>query len=175
MKYLKTFESRKLNEGIDFTKENGDILNTIDILTSFVDDLSQLKFQEGIIDRRSSLNPSPIQVYVRCGGQRYNLISFAKYVNENINNSISTIEWNLSGSSKNTDDKELDLASEEFLNKLKEFAPNCRINNFRKQVEKDSTMTYTKGKYETTNKINAYIYIAMLDSHKTRYKHLFVR
>lgn len=162
MKYLKTYEST------DFTKENSEILNTIDILTSFVDDLVQLKFEEGVSDK------NPIQAFARCSGQRYDLITFAKYVNENINNSISTIEWTLSGSSKNIDDKELDLTSEEFLNKLKEFSPNCRVNNFRKKVEKDSLIIYSKGKYETTNKINASIALNMVDSNKTRYKHLFI-
>lgn len=162
MKYLKTYEST------DFTKENSEILNTIDILTSFVDDLVQLKFEEGVSDK------NPIQAFARCSGQRYDLITFAKYVNENINNSISTIEWTLSGSSKNIDDKELDLTSEEFLNKLKEFSPNCRVNNFRKKVEKDSLIIYSKGKYETTNKINTSIALNMVDSNKTRYKHLFI-
>lgn len=161
MKYLKTYEST------DFTKENSEILNTIDILTSFVDDLVQLKFEEGVSDRKS------IQAFARCSNQRYDLITFAKYVNENINKSISSIDWTISGSSKNLDDRELDLSIEEFMNRIKEFSPNCRINNFRKKVEKDSMIIYSKGKYETTNKSNATITLQMFDSDKTRYKHLF--
>ena len=162
MKYLKTYEST------DFTKENSEILNTIDILTSFVDDLVQLKFEEGVSDRK------PIQAFARCSNQRYDLITFAKYVNENINKSISSIDWTISGSSKNLDDRELDLSIEEFMNRIKEFSPNCRINNFRKKVEKDSMIIYSKGKYETTNKSNATITLQMFDSDKTRYKHLFI-
>lgn len=162
MKYLKTYEST------DFAKENSEILNTIDILTSFVDDLVQLKFEEGVSDRK------PIQAFARCSNQRYDLITFAKYVNENINKSISSIDWTISGSSKNLDDRELDLSIEEFMNRIKEFSPNCRINNFRKKVEKDSMIIYSKGKYETTNKSNATITLQMFDSDKTRYKHLFI-
>jgi hypothetical protein len=164
MKYLKHFEST------DFTKENGEILNTIDILTSFVDDLEQLKFNETL----HGLARNPIRAYARCSDERYDLITFAKYVNENINNPISTIDWTISGSSKNLDDKELDLSIEEFMNKLKDFSPNCKINNFRKKVEKDSMITNSKDGYKTTNNSNASITLQMFDSDKTRYKHLFI-
>jgi hypothetical protein len=165
MKYLKTYEST------DFTKENSEILNMIDILTSFIDDLVELKFEEGVdyTHRRK-----PIQAFAKCSSQRYDLISFAKYINENIDKPISTIDWTISGSSKNLDDKELDLAIEEFMNRIKEFSPNCKINNFRKKVEKDSIITNSKDGYKTSSKSNATITLQMFDSDKTRYKHLFI-
>ena len=77
----------------------------IDILTSFIDDLVELKFEEGVdyTHRRK-----PIQAFAKCSidhrSQRYDLISFAKYINENIDKPISTIDWTISGSSKNLDD-----------------------------------------------------------------------
>lgn len=164
MKYLKTFELSENN----FTKENSEILNTIDILTSFVDDLVQLKFEEGLSPRK------PIDAYARCGGQRYNLIDFSKYVNDNINKPISTIEWSLSGGARNVDTNELDLSSNDFMSRLKELAPNCRINNFRKTINKDETIIYTKGNHIKTVKSDATINLQILDSNKTRYKNLFI-
>lgn len=169
MKYLKTYEST------DFTKENSEILNTIDILTSFVEELVELKLVEGGYITPGQTT-TPVQVYARCSGQRYDLITFAKYVNENIDKNISTIEWSLSGSSKsNIDDRELDLLCDEFVNKLKEFSPNCRINNFRKTVEKNSNVSYNKIGYPVwKTKTNATVKLSMVDSNKTRYKHLFI-
>lgn len=159
MKYLKHFESN------DFNKENDDILKTIDILISFTEDLSRLGFEEGFIPKR------PIEAYARlyCG-QRYDIHQFSKYVKDNISNSIPTIEWTVSGSAKNIDDREMELACDEFMSKLEDFVPNCRITNFRKKVEKDSMIIYTKGEYETTDKVIASISLSMVDSNKTRYR-----
>jgi hypothetical protein len=171
MKYLKTYEST------DFTKENSEILNMIDILTSFIDDLVELKFEEGV--DYTHREGKPIQAFAKCNGswnrtssQRYDLISFAKYINENIDKPISTIDWTISGSSKNLDDKELDLAIEEFMNRIEDFSPNCKINNFRKKVEKNSIITNSKDGYKTSSKSDATITLQMFDSDKTRYKHL---
>lgn len=172
MKYLKTYTlyervSKETNKVFEsdksFREVNIGILNSIDVLTSFSEDLQELGFVEGFSDKR------PIQVYARCSGQRYNLIDFTKYVNENLDKDISTIEWSISGDAKNIDDKEFDLAVEEFVNKLTDFSPNCRINNLKKEFHKTHNMIYTKGKYDKSDRCDAKIGVNLLDNKKTRY------
>lgn len=167
MKYLKTFES---NDVPNFYDGNKNILNTIDILTSFIEDLQQLGFETGYHSSKT-----PIEAYARAqgDGQRYTLVELAELISKNMDKSHNTLEWILSGTSKSINEKELEESIKEFMNKLKDFSPNCRINNLRKTIEKDSVMVWTNGQYETKDKCTGRINILMWDSNKTRYKNLF--
>lgn len=166
MKYLKTFES-------SFGQINTEILSTIDSLTSFVEDLSSLGFTEGY-----GKTKRPIQAYARIGGQhsqRFTLEQFAKYVSDNIDKDIHTIEWGLNGECQNVDDRELDLVVESFMGRLKEFASTCRVNNFSKVIEKKTSVQYIRGEHVVENTAHAKINLSMLDSKSNRYKHLFTK
>ena len=164
MKYLKKY-NKVFESDNSFREINIGILNSIDVLTSFEEDLQELGFVEGF----TLSNKRPIQAYARCSGQRYGVSELAKYVNENLDKDINTIEWVISGSAKNVDDKEFDLVVEEFVNKLTDFSPNCRINNLKKEFHKTYNMIYTKGKYDKSDKCDAKIGVNLLDNKKTRY------
>jgi hypothetical protein len=174
MSKIKTYELFTESGGVkndidpkEFEKINVSILNTVDILTSFIEDLSDLKFTN---------YDKPINIYITSNGWHgsKSLVEVAKYVNDNIDKPIPTISWNLTNViTKNVDIDDLNSLIEGFMSRLEEFAPTCRIDNFKKGIELVETLNYTKQGLMKTKKNTCNIALNMIDTNKTRYKRLF--
>jgi len=177
MKYLKLFESD--DDRLDkIRKANTQILNEIDILISFADRLTEAglyshsTFTGGVYRKQD-----PVKVTVNTNGGRTDIESFSKYVNNNFEKDLPTLQYNVSGhieksfkSSKIVDDNEVELAIEELRHRLKELAPNCRIDIIRKKFSKDSNEMYSKGQYVTSNSIEMSVDVHISNNKSQRYR-----
>ena len=102
-------------------------------------------------------------------GRRLSIFDIRKYVLDNIDKDIESIEYNLESEGKDVDENELDILLSDFKTKLEDISPNCRVDKIRKKVEKESMILYTRGKHDKTDKNEIKISIKLSDLKGTRY------
>lgn len=176
MKYLKLFES---DERLDkIRKGNTQILNEIDILVSFADRLTEAGlYSYSTFGGGAHRKKDPVRVRVNTNGGQSDIESFSKYVNNNFDKDIPTLQYSVSGiaeksfkSTKAISDEEVELAIEELRHRLKELAPNCRIDIIRKKFSKDLSEVYSKGQYVKSDSIEMSVDIHISNNKAQRYR-----
>jgi hypothetical protein len=165
LKYLKEYNSDK------FSKENLDTLKSMDIITSFIEDLSDIGFKSGYISEDTDIN-----CHVRYLGSENpirNIHDMYNFVSNNINSPIKNIEYTIYAKGY-VHAKKVEPIIDEFLEKMKELSENCKIINFRFNSESNYTLQNTKNELlKTANRNEVVISSQLFDSAKTRYKNSF--
>jgi hypothetical protein len=163
LKYLKEYNSDK------FSKENLDTLKSMDIITSFIEDLSDIGFKDILLD-------TDINCHVRYLGSEnpiHNIHDMYNFVSNNINSPIKNIEYTIYAKGY-VHAKKVEPMIDEFLEKMKDLSENCKIINFKFKSESTYTLQNTKNELlKTANKNEVVISSQLFDSAKTRYKNQF--
>jgi hypothetical protein len=166
LKYLKEYNSDK------FSKENLDTLKSMDIITSFIEDLSDIGFK----NISSLFLDTDLNCHVRYLGSENpirNIHDMYNFVSNNINSPIKNIEYTIYAKGY-VHAKKVEPIIDEFLEKMKELSENCKIINFRFNSESNYTLQNTKNELlKTANKNEVVISSQLFDSAKTRYKNSF--
>ena len=174
------------------TECNNEILYTIDILTSLAEDLTELGFTGGEVSSGFKKPGKSVQDFTNANFQdsnnrnqylqtgvytfRYSLIELGKLISADMSKTYQTISYSLYAGTRNAKtDEEFNLVIDEFMNKLKEFAPNCRIEHLKREFSKNSTMSYVNAlkDYRTVGNNIFNIQLRLIDSKNNRYKFLY--